>query len=63
MDFEGCFWDNRSKRADRHNHGTGDSAFYFFAFFGKSGRKMAGKAPEGTNYGAEDSTVERRQDA
>lgn len=33
---------------------------FIFAFLRDSGRKMAGKAPEGTDYGAEDSEAERR---
>lgn len=37
--------------------------FIFLLFLENQAEKMAGKAPEGTNYGAEDSTVERRQDA
>nr|DAD79756.1 MAG TPA: hypothetical protein [Siphoviridae sp. ctHjy10] len=38
MGFEGCFWDNRGRRADRHSHGFGGYAFYFFAFLRGSGR-------------------------
>lgn len=34
--------------------------FIFCLFLRDSGRKMAGKAPEGTDYGAEDSEAERR---
>lgn len=35
----------------------------FLPFLRGTGRKMARKAPEGTNYGAEDSETERRWDA
>lgn len=37
--------------------------FIFCLFLRGTGRKMARKAPEGTNYGAEDSETERRWDA
>ena len=37
--------------------------FIFCLFCEIQVEKMAGKAPEGTGYGAEDSEAERRQDA
>lgn len=35
--------------------------FIFLLFLENQAEKMAGKAPEGTDYGAEDSEAERRQ--
>ena len=43
--------------------GVAAMLFIFCLFCEEQAEKMARKAPEGTNYGAEDSETERRWDA
>jgi hypothetical protein len=59
--FEGCFWDNRSKRADRHSHGPGGYAFYFLPFLRGSAGKITEKAGKNPGTGAKVGRTEGRQ--